>query len=423
MAPFLFLLLLQAAQTPTRWPIESLTVEGNSIYSAPEVLAAAGLQLGQLAGKQELEAARGRLMETGFFGSAGYRYRPSASGKGIAATLEISEIAETYPIGFERLVAPSSELVAWLKKLDPLFRDNIPASRKVLDRYARAIESYLAVQGDTTAVVGKLAADKQNRLAVVFGPSAPPPVIAEVRFTGNRVLPSGVLQPAIAGVAVGAPYTEAGFRDLLDASVRPLYEARGRIRVAFPKIEVEKAEQVEGLAVTVEVSEGEVYSLGSVRLTGGVLPEEELRKAAAFRTGEIADVAEIAAGLQRIQTRIRSSGYLKVETQVERHIDDEKKKIDLVVSVEPGPRYRFGKLTIEGLGLDAEAEVKRLWSLKPGAPFDADYPDYFLQRMREDGVFDNLGKTRSEVRIDDKARSADVTLVFTGAPQRPRRKD
>ncbi|HSW48826.1 MAG TPA: POTRA domain-containing protein [Bryobacteraceae bacterium] len=420
MVPLLLLLLLQP---PTRWPIESLAVEGNGIYSEAEVLGAAGLKRGQLAGKEELESARARLMATGYFGSAGYRFKPSASGKGIAATLEISEIAEVYPIGFERLNASPEELLARLKKSDLLFRDNIPASRQVLERFAKEIESLLASQGDKTAVSGKLLADRQNRMRVVFSPSAPPPVVAEVRFSGNAVLPAAALQSAIAPVAVGAPYTESGFRDFLDASIRPLYEARGRIRVAFPKIETEKAQQVEGLTVSVDVAEGEVYNLGRVRLAGEDLPEQELRKVAGFRTGGIADFSEIAAAIDRIKSRVRRSGYLKVETGSERLIDDEKRIVDLVVSVEPGPRYQFGRLTLQGLDLDSEAEMKRLWTLMPGAPYDIEYPDYFLQRVREDGVFDNLGKTKAQVRIDDASRTVDVTLVFTGAPRPPRRRD
>ncbi|MFB3778983.1 MAG: POTRA domain-containing protein [Bryobacteraceae bacterium] len=419
MIPLLLLLLLQP---PTRWPIESLAVEGNRIYSEAEVLSAAGLRLGQLAGREEFESARARLMATGYFGSAGYSFKPSASGKGIAATLEVSEIAEVYPIGFERLSASPEELLAHLKAADPLFRDNIPASRQVLDRFTGVIESLMASRGDKTAVAGKLLADRQNRMRVVFGPSAPPPVVAEVRFSGNTVLPTDVLQAAIAPVAVGAPYTESGFRDFLDASIRPLYEARGRIRVAFPRIEAAKSQDVEGVAVAVEVSEGEVYNLGTVRLSGEDLPEQELRKVAGFRTGEIANFSEIAAAIERIKSRVRRSGYLKVETGSERSIDDEKKIVDLVVSVEPGPRYQFGRLTIRGLDLDGEAEVKRLWTLKPGAPYDIEYPDFFLQRIREDGVFDNLGKTKAEVKIDDASRTVDVTLVFTGAPRPPRRK-
>jgi outer membrane translocation and assembly module TamA len=97
--------------------------------------------------------------------------------------------------------------------------------------------------------------------------------------------------------------------------------------------------------------------------------------------------------------------------------------VDLDVIVEPGAQYVFGKLAIQGLALDEEAEVKRLWALKPGAPFDENYPNYFLQRMREDGVFDNLGKTRADIKVDEPSRTVNVTLIFTGAPRPPRRKN
>jgi outer membrane protein insertion porin family len=412
MALLLVWLLLQAVQPPTRWPVESLSVEGNSIYSSAEILSAAGLSLGQTAGKEEFEAARQRLMATGFFASAGYRFKPAASGKGIAGTLEVVEITEVYPIRFERLDAPSQELEDCLRRSDRLFREKIPPSVPILERYARAIEACLAARGNKAAVIGKLSADKPNQFAVVFSPAAPPPPVAEVRFTGNSVLPAAALQLAIAGVAIGVPYTEPGFRELLDSSIRPLYEARGRIRVAFPKVTVEKAQQVEGVAVTVEIVEGELYNLGEVRLEGEDLPEADLRKAAAFRTGEIADFSQIEAALGRIRQRLRRSGYLKPETSVERIIQDDQKKVDLVVRVDKGPRYLFSKLTVQGLNLDGEAEVRRLWALKPGAPFDAEYPDLFLAAVREDGVFDNLGRTRPEIKIDEPSRSVEVTLDF-----------
>src|SRR6267378_4510838 len=67
---WLLLLLLPApgfAQTkagPQRWPIERLTVEGLKNYSLQQALAATGLKTGQLAGRQDFEAARDRLLAT-----------------------------------------------------------------------------------------------------------------------------------------------------------------------------------------------------------------------------------------------------------------------------------------------------------------------------------------------------------------------
>ena len=134
----------QPSPPPGRWPINSLTVEGASRYPAERILAAASLKPGLIAGKEELDAARNRLMETGVFESVGYRFGPSASGKGIVVTLQVVEVAEVYPFRFERLEAPSNELEAWLKSSDPFFGDKIPATPLVLGRYVKAIEAFLA---------------------------------------------------------------------------------------------------------------------------------------------------------------------------------------------------------------------------------------------------------------------------------------
>ena len=55
--------------------------------------------------------------------------------------------------------------------------------------------------------------------------------------------------------AVGVPFSDAEVRRRLDNSIRPLYDARGRIRVSFPKITTAKAERVDGVVVTVTVRE------------------------------------------------------------------------------------------------------------------------------------------------------------------------
>jgi outer membrane protein assembly factor BamA len=84
--------------------------------------------------------------------------------------------------------------------------------------------------------------------------------------------------------------------------------------------------------------------------------------------------------------------------------------------VDAGTQYTMRTLTIVGLDLDAEAEINRIWTMKPGKPFNPDYPDFFLKTVKEDGLFDNLGKTKAEFKIDEKDHTADVTLTFSGAP-------
>jgi len=121
------------APAPTTWPIESLRVEGNRIYTADQVLAVAALKVGQVAGKPEFDAARDRLVASGAFETVGYRFEP-ASQQGYSATFLVTEVAPAYPWRFEDLGVPATEIEAVLKAKDPLFSTKMPASRVAVDR-------------------------------------------------------------------------------------------------------------------------------------------------------------------------------------------------------------------------------------------------------------------------------------------------
>lgn len=400
------------AQGAHAWPIESLTVSGNANYSQEQILAAAGLKLGQIASPKEFEAARDRLAATGAFESIEFRFAPAPSRKGYAVSFQVAEAGPLFSVRFEDLGVPDEEVKRHLREIDPLFGDRIPATQALLERYARAIEELLERKGRREPVVGQLAAEGAEPPAALFRPAALPPAIAEVRFVNNQVIPVLALQRAISGVAVGLRYTEKRFRQLLDASVRPLYEARGRVRVAFPEIRIEPAQDVKGVIVTVRVEEGDSYNLGAVEIHGGPLAAEELLRAAAWKTGALFDGAGVQAGLEAIEKRLRREGYLRARAGAERRVHEVARTVDLLIQVEPGPRYVFGKLAVQGLDLHGEAAVRRMWTLKAGQPFNADYPEYFLARVREEGVFENLKKTRALVEPRDDALAVDVTLVF-----------
>jgi outer membrane protein insertion porin family len=418
---WLLLLLILPAQgfaqkkvaAPQQWPIERLSVEGLKNYSQQQALAAAGLKIGQLAGQPDFEAARDRLLATGVFETVGYKFAPAAGSNGYWATFQVVEVEPVYPVRLEELNAPDAEIQAWLRKKDPFFGAKIPATEAFLKRHAAAVEEYLASKGRTEKIVGKVVADSAEQFAIVFRPAAGAPKVAEVKFLGNEVVPSTTLLNSFAGVAYGTIYSEAAFRQMLDASVRPIYEARGRIRLAFPKIETEKAKNVEGLIVTVTVDEGASYELGNVTVEGETpVPAKELIKAGGFKSGDLANFDDINAGLDRMKKRLRREGYTKVSLHVDRHPDDKKKTVDLAIKPDLGPQYLFGKLAIEGLDILSEPAVRKLWTLKEGKPFNADYPDYFLEQIREQGLFDDLGKTRSALKVDEENRIVDVTLYF-----------
>jgi outer membrane translocation and assembly module TamA len=134
-----------------------------------------------------------------------------------------------------------------------------------------------------------------------------------------------------------------------------------------------------------------------------------------WRPGDIANLEEVRVGATRIVNRLRSDGYLNASSKTDRTIHEDNHTVDAVITVTPGPQYRFGRLTIEGLDLITEPQIRKVWSMNAGAPFRPEYPDQFLKDLREQGVFENLGETRAEKNINEKIKTVDVKLFFGAA--------
>src|SRR5947208_3242728 len=152
---------------PTRWPIETLSVEGNHNYSKEQVLAVAGLKIGQVAGKEEFEAAQKRLEATGAFETVGYRFAPGANSLGYAASFQVVEVEPVYPVRFEELGVPAPEVEAWLRQKQPLFAPKIAGTKAVLDRYVESIQQLLAARSRPEKIVGKLAPVGPDQYVIV----------------------------------------------------------------------------------------------------------------------------------------------------------------------------------------------------------------------------------------------------------------
>jgi outer membrane protein insertion porin family len=407
-----------AVQRPagTRWPIQDLVVEGNRIYSTQQILAVAGLKTGQTAGRPEFEAARERLLATGAFETVSYKFAAAGGEKGYVATFQVTEIEQAYPVRFEDLKVSELALTAALKARDPLFSiEKMAATQPVLDRYAKWIQEFMATQGQTEKIVGSVQPATPGDYNIIFRVDRPLPVVALVTFRGNHIIPETALHEAINYAAVGTPYTEDRFRDILNASIRPLYEARGHVRVAFPEIHSEAAPDIKGVRVFVTVDEGESYTLGQLNVSGSPAGRSDaLLKEADLKTGDLADYDKINKGAEIIRKATRHGGYLDAKVTANHRVDNGKKAVDVTYFVDPGALYSMGKLSLTGLDLEGEAEIKRIWTLTQGKPFNPDYPDLFLNTIRQEGMFDHLGKTKADVHVDEKRHVADVTLTFSG---------
>jgi outer membrane protein assembly factor BamA len=143
---------------------------------------------------------------------------------------------------------------------------------------------------------------------------------------------------------------------------------------------------------------------------------EPLLKAGDIPTGDTANFDRVSDGLEKMRKVLVRAGYMDAKLSFDRSIDDAKKTVDVAIHVDAGPLYTMGKLTIVGLDLDGEAAIRKAFGIKEGQPFNPEYPQGYLKNIREEGVFENLGETKADNKINGKDHTVGVTLTFGGAP-------
>src|ERR1700685_4574622 len=106
----LFSIALLAQEPRTQevgYPLGSLRVDGNRDILSEKILAASGLKIGEMVVKDDFEAARKRLVETGAFEMVGYGYSYSDAA-GYDVLLHVIEAGPLIPYRFEDIGAPEA---------------------------------------------------------------------------------------------------------------------------------------------------------------------------------------------------------------------------------------------------------------------------------------------------------------------------
>ncbi|MDP9055164.1 MAG: hypothetical protein M3N93_12835 [Acidobacteriota bacterium] len=413
------------------FPIHSITIEGNRILSSAAIVTASGLKKGEAGGGAIFDAARNRLLATGYFDTVAYQYKPATAYNGSAAgynvSFEVQEIGILYPVRVDGLPASTADITAFLKTRDPLFTGSMPGTQQSIHRAQEEIEQYLAGKGHGDKVAGRVITTAPEHFAVEFTPARGLPAVSAVSFEGSKALPAIDLHNRISEVAFGQPFTEESFRALLESRIVPLYEARGYMKVAFPKITTEPSAEVTGIDVKVTVDEGVEYKLTRVAVAGRSAGESaRILKTARLPQMTVANFDEVKQAATRVRDSMRHQGFLEALVTTDKKVDEAKKTVEFFLIVDTGPAFTFGALTVNGLGLDGEAAIRKMWSVRAGDAFPDGYPQYFLKGVKEEGLFDNPGDTTASNKISPDTHVVDVTLDFKGSPQKtspPRRQD
>jgi outer membrane protein assembly factor BamA len=112
--------------------------------------------------------------------------------------------------------------------------------------------------------------------------------------------------------------------------------------------------------------------------------------------------------------KMKRRGLLDGTIDPETDLDEAKHLVNITYNVVPGEVYKFQKLDIRGLDATSQPVIERLWGEKVGQTFNPDYPDFFLKKVQEQGLFDNLANTSSDYSAEPSTHQVTVHLYFKG---------
>jgi outer membrane protein insertion porin family/translocation and assembly module TamA len=223
---------------------------------------------------------------------------------------------------------------------------------------------------------------------VVACASIPPgrPAVDAVDFQGVRSIGESDLadhlattaSPRFLGIWEGVLFDYEFFdrnvfqRDL--ARVERFYRARGFYQAQARAGRVE-SNGTGHVRVTIVVEEGPPVLIRSISLPGAETlpwPDTELPRTTAARELKLMHRFD-EDGYDRAETAVRralrDAGYAYAKVKRSADVDIVTHFADVTLTIEPGPRARFGPITIEGLGSIPEAPVRRAIDIDEGQPF------------------------------------------------------
>jgi hypothetical protein len=166
--------------------------------------------------------------------------------------------------------------------------------------------------------------------------------------------------------------------------------------------------------VIVKVNPGAQYRLGEIRFQRAtVFPATQLRDLFSQREGDFFSPTKFSRGLDDLRKLYSTRGYVNMVANPVASIDESRHIIDLVLDVDDGGAYDFGRLYLEGVEPHSGAGKALLDSWKPlqGRRYNPVELQHWLLANHFDWKVSALASDSIRTTQDSESRVVNVTLT------------
>lgn len=342
--------------------VKDVRVEGIQRTEAGTVFTYLPVKVGETMNDDLAAQAIKSLYSTGFFKDI----RIEADGDVLVITVqERSSVTQIEFSGNKSF--PTEKMKIGLKQIG--IAEGLIFDKSKLDAAEQEIKRQYLSQGKYNAIVKSIVSPlERNRVAVRFEiEEGAVSKIADINIVGNEIFTTEDLR---AQLILTTPdwmswwnKNDQYSKQKLNAdieSLRSFYMNQGYLEFNINSTQVSITPDKKDIYITINVSEGEKYTISEVKLAGETLvPEDELNKLMQVRAGETFSREKVTQTTKAISDRLSNDGYAFSNINAVPEVNKELHTASFTFFVDPGKRIYVRRINVVGNARTRDEVVRR----------------------------------------------------------------
>ena len=206
-------------------------------------------------------------------------------------------------------------------------------------------------------------------------------------------------------------------------TLRSHYLDRGYLEFNIESTQVSISPDKQDIYITINISEGERYSVSSVKLAGQLLlPEAELTKLVLVKPGDVFSREKMTETTKAISERMGNEGYAFANVNAAPELDKEKRQVAFTVFIDPGRRVYVRRINVSGNTRTRDEVVRREMRQAESGWYDGEKINKSRTRVDRLGYFDEVtvetppvAGTTDQVDMEVKVKEKPTGNIMIGA--------
>jgi outer membrane protein insertion porin family len=400
--------------------VKDIRVEGIQRTEAGTVFNYLPVKVGETMDDDKATQAIKSLYGTGFFKDV----RIEADGDVLVVMVqERAAIAQITFSGNKSF--PSDKMKEGLKQIG--LAEGLIFDRSMLDRAEQEVKRQYLSQGKYGATVKTSVSPlERNRVALRFDiEEGAVSKIRSMNIVGNQAFDQKTL---LEQFKLTTPdwmtwwnkndqYSKQKLTADLEA-LRSFYMNQGYLEFSIDSTQVSITPDKRDIYITVNITEGEKYTVSDIKLAGEtLLPEDEVRKLITVQPGEFFSREKITESTKAIGDRLGNDGYAFSNINAVPEVDKEKHTVAFTFFVDPGRRVYVRRINLTGNTRTRDEVLRREMRQLESAWYGADKINRSKQRLERLQYFSDVNVETPAVpgTTDQVDLNVNVTEKSTGS--------